>query len=392
MASGSSSSSSSEKAKRRKEKAKASKKEKKKAKKEKKSKKDGAKEAKRAKRTEAWECDRKEAARLIQGLLQIEDCLDDLKGVFSALDAGEVVKLDGVHNKQVRKKLRHLLQALRLTTAEGSQSFKSADKHVCFAALFQQCLEEAQAPAKASAQKSTPADIVESHSDDDGDAVVLDDTPATPAEAPRQRKVGPQLPMPGVAAVGPSGLDSGSEDEADRGPKAEGSERQGVDLDSIPQARKREDWMTKPSESMAGFFGEATSSKTDRFEAKRSKEEHEAFQKMYKDRGPSLLEQQKTGAFESNREDIERARKQKLGTPSVWGMSEKEQAQEALSAKRASGTQAPAQKVPRRAFDPERDMEVRKNISADDFAKLVQNSVAGLSGRFSGGDVAKSFL
>lgn len=388
MASSSSSSSSSGAVKRSKKKAK------KQEKKERKVRKKEKKTAKRAQRADAWNCDRKGAVRLIRDLLQKESSVEDLESVFVALDAGEVVRLEGIHDKQLRKKLRHLLQALRLATAEGSQSFKSADLKVSFVVLFKHCLAAARGKEGGAppTQAARPEEAVSLQGDGSDGGSPGDAPERLPAGPTRPRVVGPQLPLPGIGAgASDDAASSGDEAGVERGPKVEGAEREGVDLSSLRNKRKREDWMTKPSDAMAGVFGEAAPSTASQFEVKRSKEEQEAFANMYKDRGPSLLERQRTGEFEASREAAERARQQKLGTPSVWGMSEKEQVRESQAAAKGSTSAAPA-RAARRTFDPERDMEVRTKISPDAFSKLVENSGAGLAGRFSGGHVAKSFL
>eukprot|EP00411_Alexandrium_monilatum_P049505 CAMPEP_0175447768 /NCGR_PEP_ID=MMETSP0095-20121207/60980_1 /TAXON_ID=311494 /ORGANISM="Alexandrium monilatum, Strain CCMP3105" /LENGTH=142 /DNA_ID=CAMNT_0016748131 /DNA_START=81 /DNA_END=506 /DNA_ORIENTATION=+ len=102
------------------------------------------KERQRAERADAWDCDRTDAVRLLRQLLQIDPrAADDLKGVFCAIDNGEIVTVNGLEDKHVKKKLRHLLQALRLTPTED-QGFRTADRKVSFTALFQACLRKAR--------------------------------------------------------------------------------------------------------------------------------------------------------------------------------------------------------------------------------------------------------
>mmetsp|Transcript_14457 Transcript_14457/g.27102 ORF Transcript_14457/g.27102 Transcript_14457/m.27102 type:complete len:143 (-) Transcript_14457:27-455(-) len=139
-------------------------------------------------------------------------------------------------------------------------------------------------------------------------------------------------------------------------------------------------------ESMAGLFldgnGMVRKRKADVFAVKRSKQEEEAFEKAFKERGPSLLSQQQDGAFAEAKDVQDSLRKRKVGTSDIWGMSEKDQEKQAKSGPAAM----------RKAFDPEKDLATKKPISTDEFSKLVENSHCGLSGRFSRGGVSSSFL
>ncbi|CAJ1357574.1 unnamed protein product [Effrenium voratum] len=114
-------------------------------------------------------------------------------------------------------------------------------------------------------------------------------------------------------------------------------------------------------------------------------EEQEAFEKAFKQRGPSLLSQQQEGNFSDAKEAQDSARKVKIGTSAIWGMSEKEQERQAVK----GGASLAAN---RKAFDPEKDLVVTKPMTSDEFSKLVENSQTGLSGRFSRGGVSSSFL
>ncbi|CAE7345329.1 YPTC1 [Symbiodinium natans] len=118
----------------------------KKAKKEKKAtKKDDGKEKKRAERALEWNCERGDAVRQIGSLLQLDDSVEEeLETVFENIDDGETVRLDGLQNKQARKKLRHLLQAFRLTQEDNGNAYRSAEIKVSFKSIYHECLARAK--------------------------------------------------------------------------------------------------------------------------------------------------------------------------------------------------------------------------------------------------------
>lgn len=361
------------------------KKRKKKAKKENKGKKDkkektkekehGKKEARLA----AWQCDRGNAVRLIKQLLDTDvGVASELTDLFDALDSGELVKLDGLENKLVKKKLRHLLQALRLTPS-GTGGFRSADKHVSFRALFDSLLVQAKPKTM---QVIDTRKVSGTLTTEDVDSA--DDDPSHPAapavpELAKQRVMGPMLPRPGV---GPSAGEvsdcSDDEDDLEKGPKMEGQEREGVDLSDLPAESLREEWMSMPHEALAGIFNPSTKNPRDRpehFEIKRTAEEEKAFEEMVQRRGPSLLTSCREGKFADSQRVEKRQREEDL-----WGVSAKKQ------------QTAPSDLVTRRFFNREEDLKVRKQVSAKDFSKYVEDAGSGLSGRFSRGLVATSFL
>merc|ERR1740120_122430 len=119
-----------------------------------------------------------------------------------------------------------------------------------------------------------------------------------------------------------------------------------------------------PHESMAAAFSDAgPSRRADKFEAKRSAEETAEFEKAFAQRGASLLQEQAEQKFAGHEEEIERARKRRCGPSDMWGMSAQEQ-------EGGGGAQVP--KAQRRAFDPEKDLEVTKSVSREEFASLVE--------------------
>lgn len=362
-------------------------------------------------KAEDWWCERGEGAKYLRQLLELEKdpepLIQELVHLFDRIDSGETVSLDGLEHRQARKKLRHLMQCLRVTPVE-QVSFKTPDKAISFKWLFNWCLEkarkdlaEAQAAAAekeaaAAAEKAAAAETEEADAEMAPEPVdeeaadlaaakaAMEENPEVLLLPPKPRIKGPQLPLPGVGLV--TGDDSEEEEEVGRetGPRAEGAERAGVDLDNIEEIRMREEWMTTPSESMAAFFGEGKGRKKEHYEIKRSKEEEEAFEKMFKARGPSLLQQQQEGAFKTHEDEIERARKRKASVGDLWGLSARDQAVTAADAE-AGGSD----KI---FFDPEKDFSVKKPITGWDFAKMVENSNTGLTERFSRGQVATSFL
>lgn len=334
----------------------------------------------------------------------------ELEVIFESMDDGEVVRIDGLENVQVKKKLRHLLKALKLTPV-GSDGFKSPDRKVAFAYLFGDCLRRAheknaaenpaavpavvsldEEPAKTSQVAPLPGDARAAAAGDCGE-----EAPAPPPEAPkpkRPRTKGPQLPSACIGAV------EGSDDEAsvessdhDNGPRLVGQEREGVDLGALPK-RHRDGWMTDAAGELGGLFNEAPNCGTRKpgslFEIQRSKAEQDAYEKAMKARGGSLLEETRSGKFADgdSKQHVENMHKKLSAEADQWGMSEKQQDQ-----KRAMGAVggAGAPKA-HRPFNPEEDMRQRKPMDAGAFSKFVEESKGELGGRFSRGQLTTSFL
>jgi len=405
--SSSGSSSGSSKAKRKKDKSKKDKKSKKakKAKKDDKKGKKAKKDDKRIEATKEWFCDRLDAVKYTRQLLEIDsNVATELEVLFESLDEGEVVRIDGLENMQVKKKLRHLLKALKLTP-EGENGFKSADRKVSFTTLFSETLRRAKEKNAAEAaavvviapesppqvQQNLPAVAADSRAaaatECGEDSGLLEEAPPPP-KPKRPRMKGPQLPMPGIGAVEDS-EGEGSSDGDDQGPKLQGAERVGVDLNSLQVGRQRESWMTEAHGSLGGMFADAPAAarKGDSYQVKRSQAEVEAFEKMMKERGASLMEETKEGKFQRDdaKKHVDDLRKKMTAHEEQWGMSEKQQDRQKLAANAgASGG--------RKAFNPEEDLRVRKPISGADFTKFVEEAGGELAGRFSRGQVATSFL
>ncbi|CAK9058727.1 unnamed protein product [Durusdinium trenchii] len=214
--------------------------------------KDDEKEKKRAERAETWNCERGDAVRQIGALLQLDAAVEEeLDGVFEAIDEGETVRIDGLQNKQARKKLRHLLQAFRLTQEENGQAYRSCELKVSFKSIYQECLIRAKEHFVAK-----PVDVEEPEEEepDQAEPEAFDPRAGYSGEAeeaeaapPAARIRGPQLPG---ATVGASELHSGSESDGEAGPRGEGEEREGVDLRyADPVQSGREEWMTMAPES-----------------------------------------------------------------------------------------------------------------------------------------------
>jgi len=410
-----SSSSSGDKRKKKKKKqkrqAKEDKKKKKKKLKKEKDKKAGKKEEKRAERAETWACNRADAVRLLGQLQKLGvDVPAELGAIFGAIDSGETVQVDGIEDKQARKKLRHLFQALRLEPVQN-QGFRTGSLKVSFAALFQTCWREAMRCSRAGGPHQAFVD------DDNGDELAsgrkdpIDEAAGQRRQSPgpeagndgssdiaaasadtsgASRRKGPQLPVPGVGGNSVVSLEDEEEDVEGKGPQLEGSERRGVDIDSMPSSRPRESWMTEMHGSLAGMFGEGGQrggSGRDSFDVKRSKQETEAFERMVKARGPSLLEQMRESKSVSEaHEAAKKMMKEHNSSQDLWGVSVRTQEDEAK-------LQAQGAKVAptRRAFDPEKDM-ARRPITGNDFGRLVEDSGANLTGRFMRGGISASFL
>lgn len=379
------------------------KKKQKKAKKEK-DKKAGKKDQKRAERSEKWTCNRADAVRLLCQLQKLGvDVPAELVAVFDAVDNGETVQVEDIGDKQVRKKLRHLFQALRLELVPN-EGFRTGSMKVSFVALFQTCLREAIRCSKAGGPHQAFADGGNLHGRDelasgqrDGiDEIVAGHRSQSPCPAAGEdvpsrgpRRKGPQLPVPGVGGNSVVTLEDEEEDVEGKGPQLEGSERRGVDLDSMPTSRPREDWMTQAPDSMSGFFGggQRGGSGRDSFDVKRSQQETEAFERMVKARGPSLLDQMRENKIASDAHAAaKKMMKEHNSSQDLWGVSVRTQEDEAKL--EAQGTKvAPS----RKAFDPEKDM-ARRPMTGNDFGRLVEDSGSNLIGRFSRGGISSSFL
>merc|ERR1712150_455188 len=132
---------------------------------------------------------------------------------------------------------------------------------VSFVGLFQTCLREALGCSKAGEQHQAFADNGNMH--DTGELVSgqrdgIDESagghgsqsphPAAGDDASSNiagstdtsrgpSRKGPQLPVPGVGGNSVISLEDEEEDVEGKGPQLEGSERRGVDLDSMPSSR-----------------------------------------------------------------------------------------------------------------------------------------------------------
>lgn len=385
---------------------------------DKKEEKKAKKAEKSSKHTQAWEFDRAEVVRLIESLLQLDPRIaDELKGVFQQIDTGDTVRIDGLDNKQAKKKLRHLFQALRLLSTED-HGFKTPSRKVSFVDLFQESLGKARradtkttpgpasipAPvretaAQAACKRELERELADAAGTDaDRDAAdgrsdpsignVEADTVAAPA---KKKIVGPQRPGADIGPAGPSSDEDEDEDElapADAGPRLPGEEREGVDINDLPEQSQRQAWMSMPEASIEGAFGGGgPSRKGDVFAVKRSAEEQAEFEKMYLRRGTSLIQQQREGKFAGDQENIERARKRTCGPSDagMWGMSAKEQ-------ERGGTDPTQTVSVGRKTFDPEQDLRSSKPMTSTEFSSLLEASATGLTGRFSRSAVATSFL
>lgn len=284
---------------------------------------------------------------------------------------------------------------MRLSPVEGG--FKTADSKVSFTSLFHTCLKKASrglkqvepTPVRVVKGPTPPPALELEPAELDTDVAISDNQDEDVVVPLAKKKVGPQRPGVGIELAGGSG-DSDSDDDAQKedgqGPRLEGQEREGIDLAGLPEKSGREEWMLMMEASMNGAMGDG-GGKKDQFAIGRSKEELEDFEKIFKERtgGKSLLEQQALGEFQGHEEAQMNMRKRKMGPSDSWGISEKEQGKPSGNAARLPGA--------RPAFDPEKDMQERgKMMTGGDFAKLVENSVGALAGRFSRSGVASSFL
>jgi len=364
-----------------------------------KSKKDDKKAKKeKSDKSAIWDYDRSEAIRLVGQLLSYSaDICEELMGVVEALDKGEIVSIDGLENKQIKKKVRHLLQALKLVHIEG-KGFQSPNRRVSFAALLDACVSEAtslgvdpalpaqEAPACTNLCGTNPEMATKQELHDPIEDVVEHCGDETVQEPSKPRVKGPQLPLPCISSNA-NVPECESSEESEEGPRIEGTERQGVDLDGLPEVAQHEEWMSMPHAEIAGaFIGEpGKSAKKEQFAVGRSEEERAAFEDAFKKRGPSLLQQVAEGNFSDSRDEVERRHKKQKSSQDLWGRSAREQ-------QRQSADNASCGGAMHRSFDPEKDLKTVKPISGEDFSRLVSNSNSDLAGRFGRGHFTTSFL
>mmetsp|Transcript_49182 Transcript_49182/g.115024 ORF Transcript_49182/g.115024 Transcript_49182/m.115024 type:complete len:435 (+) Transcript_49182:42-1346(+) len=391
-------------------------------KKDKKEAKDGKKAKKKQERAEQWECDRPEAVRLVIQLLEMDPGVFVELGecIFDKLDANQSVNIETLDSKHLKKKLRHLLKALRI--GSDNTGFTSPDPKVSFRTLFDLCVKDAQehmgskqqkmqaamdalaaqtassqatppartsadlAPARGPTGPEDEADETKAQKSDDG---MQSDADAAPVpEAPKQpKKKGPQLPSPGIFACEEE-QEEESEAEENLGPKVEGNEREGVDLRALPAKSGRQEWMMTPGESLAGVFGGGGPRKGDAYQVKRSTEEQKKFEELMAARGPSLAEQNKEGNVDATTAAADFKKRQKEHEIE-WGSSKPEKRQRGPGGMAGDGD---GFDHGHEAFDPDKDMEVARPMSGVDFSKLVEDSSGRLAGRFHRSHVASSFL
>lgn len=326
------------------------------------------------KSSEEWAFDRSEAMRLIADLVAMDVSMENgLLMLFKRLQDDETVQIDGLE-KRVQKKLRHLFKSMKFVES-GSKAWKRPKK-VKVKKLLKEMLKEIGPPAAVAEPEPKRARV-----EPEGPAI---EGPAMPAQPSRIVK-GPMRPTAEMLAAASARVAEDSDGED--GPAPEGAidayaaRRQ--DLDSIVKpARVREEWMVDPGDKLRGAFeGPKEAIVGDRYAVKRSREEEEAFEMAFRARGASLMDEVQSGKF--NAKDLRAAReKYEAATASsdLWGMSARNQM---VAGELNSGG--------RRAFDPEKDLEMKRPMAQSGFQNLI-NDAKSVNDRFKRSGVATSFL
>jgi len=333
---------------------------------------------------EDYEYDRDEATRLLRDLLTMDEFMDEeLLTLFKALDKDEAVQLDGL-DKRCQKKLRHLFQSMKFT--KNDKSWCRPNK-IKVRKVLKGLLEEVKAsmPKKAKVEEERE--------------LIYPTTGPLPGTGPASSSTsslpkGPMRPTKEMLEAAARAKVVGSDDEDFAGESDEdvGPMPAGVDGDAYAARRKdleslkkkgteREEWMMDPGEALRSTFEPPGGKKGDRFAIKRSKAEEEAFEKAFKARGKSLMEEVHEGKF--NPKDLKAAREKydSAKGPELWGLSE--QSQGIAGGNFRSGA--------KRSFDPDVDMEVPKPMSSDGFQKMLAEA-RNMNSRFTKSETATSFL
>ncbi|CEM27473.1 unnamed protein product [Vitrella brassicaformis CCMP3155] len=367
-----------------------------------------------------WFYERGEVERLVRDLLEINGSAGkELVGLLRSIDDGEMVILDGIADKTIRRKVRHLFKAFYLDEPAAKQSgFRKPPKarDFSFRREIKRLVKKAEKDtreaeneeAKRAADKQKDAEPPPTvPAKEEGPAAPPEPSflswesmpaaptgpvenpssaagamagPPPPPPPPGKRRVGVAFPSRDDLARLQEGFQGGGEaDEAQFGPMPTVDE-EGEEGGGRPQ---RESWMTDAPDSLAAAFGQAPKRpKVDPFEAKRTEEERQAMEKYLEEynkqhRGKSLLELQQEGAFSQYRDEQHKAMKRKADDP--WGKTKGQQAEG------GGGGQ------PWKRFDRDQDLEVKRQVNNTDFMKLVEKSQE-LKSKFSRSNVQTSFL
>jgi len=281
-----------------------------------------------------------------------------LLDLFKRLDDDEGIQIDGL-DKKVRKKLRHLFQALKFVETE-SKSWRRPKK-VKVRKILKELMKDVTEPVEEPEPKKPCREA----------SPVQSITPQPPLRTVK----GPMRPAPEDFAAAIEGEESDED-----GPKPSRNDcdvyaDRRVDLEELGAKQHREEWMLDPGDKLRGAFEDINK---DKFAVKRTKEEEAAFEKMFEARGASLLDEVQSGKF--NPADLKAARSTYDPSSSeLWGLN-------ALDQNRA-GIQSSA----RRAFDPDKDMQIRRSLPQEGFQDLL-NEAKSMNDRFRRSEIVTSFL
>uniref|UniRef100_A0A0G4G2Q4 Uncharacterized protein n=1 Tax=Chromera velia CCMP2878 TaxID=1169474 RepID=A0A0G4G2Q4_9ALVE len=259
----------------------------------------------------------KEVERLTLDLLRIDrDHGDALSALFKSIDQGKTVRLDDLEDRQVRKKVRHLFQCFRLDdseeNAEGTKKYRLPRSVPSSARFFSSEFKKHLKTAK---------------------SVLKQEDKEKEKDAP-------------------SSSSSSSSSSANRGGSEGGEKRKGPTLPSAEETKK----MKKEAESTSAHIRNPVLNE--------------------EGRPLTLMEMYQEGRFAgsgaaqaaSNKFAMYQAEEDR------WGRSRFEQAEIDREQEYRKSGKGDGDGQPWKRFNPERDLEVTKKVSADDFGRLIRHT------------------
>ncbi|CAD7960189.1 unnamed protein product [Amoebophrya sp. A120] len=350
----------------------------------------------------------------------LDRIVSDLKSLFTAIDDGQSVSLDGLTNPAKKKKLRHLFQGLKMTqgndepgmqTHQGANRTKGgwerhliAETYMYWDHLVGPCVGEIavglrkQYKEKEEKKREELKKIVKSPRS----------SPTNANPPPGQALLLSAASSTGSAVAGDGQL---QEHEHDTAAQAEqnatassaaakasgiGPARPPSDM-VISRKKPKEDNKNEPdqpawlagadmSDALAGLFGGSRQEKKDAFEIERTQGELDAFEKAYSGQQKSLFDQVRDGTSgaDSLKRGRELAEKRMKGDGDLWGAGKHEQ--EMINAREGEVVVKT-----RKLFDPTTDLDTKKQIDAKTFSKMMEGDGA-LKGKFGRSQISSSFL
>eukprot|EP00392_Amoebophrya_sp_AT5.2_P011957 g12047.t1 len=344
----------------------------------------------------------------------VERIISDLKKLFKAIDAGQSVSLEGLTSNAKRKKLRHLFQALRMTTANSQWEKSLVGENVNYWDHVVGVLV-----AKVGGELRNQYSAKEKLKKDELKRAVSGTSMGSPKAEPSGR-----VPAEGGAL----GADAaGDEEENLKGPR-QGPARPPRDMvisrkaadDAVPDdfdgqglamegraasaaEPQKPAWMGDADvpDMLAGIFGGGNKAggKTDAFEIERTQGELDDFEAAIKEKGKakSLFEQvreSKTAGVDLKR-GRELAEKRMKGEGDLWGAGKHEQemiGKREMEGVGEDGALTAENKIKtRQLFDPQKDLDTRRQVDSKTFNKMLEGDSV-LKGKFGRSTVSSSFL